>query len=283
MACLDELINLWRCEACPDKLIMITMITAKGKKQSCVKNLEVSECNTYVYASRNLLVMKQHSNKCNPKRSDFDQCLPKAVESAIRQLYQVYDELNLTVTEPLDVAALTIDAGSGPMGTKQVYKNLKTAGLEEITCSKAGFDFDKKRLSLQCLIPRYELTFDYELSGKILVLPKTGRGPGLIILHDYKLGLVFDLKEYEKKGRRYYQVVGHKLDIDPKLIEVKLDNLFDGDKALGDGMNQVMNVNWKELFEDVKASYSEAFGSIFASIFNRLLAKVPINELFGDN
>ncbi|XP_063930314.1 protein takeout-like [Zophobas morio] len=221
--------------------------------------------------------------KCNPKRSDFDQCLPKAVESAIRQLYQVYDELNLTVTEPLDVAALTIDAGSGPMGTKQVYKNLKTAGLEEITCSKAGFDFDKKRLSLQCLIPRYELTFDYELSGKILVLPITGRGPGLIILHDYKLGLVFDLKEYEKKGRRYYQVVGHKLDIDPKLIEVKLDNLFDGDKALGDGMNQVMNENWKELFEDVKASYSEAFGSIFASIFNRLLAKVPISELFGDN
>ena len=104
-----------------------------------------------------------------------------------------------------------------------------------------------------------------------------------MIVDDYKLGLVFDLKEYEKKGRRYYQVVGHKLDIDPKLIEVKLDNLFDGDKALGDGMNQVMNVNWKELFEDVKASYSEAFGSIFASIFNRLLAKVPINELFGDN
>ncbi|XP_063930474.1 protein takeout-like [Zophobas morio] len=219
--------------------------------------------------------------KCNPKRTDFHQCLPKAVESTIRQLQRLYEDLNLTVSEHLEVPALTIDAGSGPMGTKQVYKNLIVTGLDEITCSKADFDFDKKRLSVQCLIPRYQLNFDYELSGKILVLPITGQGPGLIILHDYKVGLIFDLEEYEKKGKRYYRVVGHKLDIDPKRIEVKLDDLFGGDKALGDSMNQVMNDNWKELFEDVKSSYSEAFGSIFASIFNRLLVKVPVSEIWG--
>ena len=51
-----------------------------------------------------------------------------------------------------------------------------------------SFDFDKKRLSVQCLIPRYQLNFDYELSGKILVLPITGQGPGLIILRTFLSG-----------------------------------------------------------------------------------------------
>jgi hypothetical protein len=76
-------------------------------------------------------------------------------------------------------------------------------------------------------------------------------------------------------------VVKNKLLIDLQRMNFKLDNLFNGDKALGDNLNQLMNDNWKELYIDVKSSYEEAFGKIFASVFDNLLARVPIAQLFG--
>jgi hypothetical protein len=76
-------------------------------------------------------------------------------------------------------------------------------------------------------------------------------------------------------------VTQKKLLIEPQRLHFKLDNLFNGDKTLGDNINQVMNDNWKEVYGDVKSSYEEAFGKIFASVFDNLLARVPIAELFN--
>lgn len=95
--------------------------------------------------------------------------------------------------------------------------------------------------------------------------------------------LRFTFEEFEKKGKKHFRVVDSKLVMNPKLIQIKLDNLFNGDKALGDNINQVMNDNWAEVFADVKPSYEEAFAKIFLSIFNNLLAKVPISEIFGED
>ena len=103
----------------------------------------------------------------------------------------------------------------------------------------------------------------------------------MLLVDDYHLVLNFDLEEEEKKGKKHYKIAKQKLTIEPKLIEFKLDNLFDGDKALGDNINKVMNDNWSELFADVRPSYEDAFGKIFASIFGNLLAKVPVSDLFG--
>ena len=88
------------------------------------------------------------------------------------------------------------------------------------------------------------------------------------------------MEEYEKKGQKYLKVVEGKLVLTPGLVKFKLENLFDGDKTLGDNINSVMNENWKEVFADVKSSYEEAYSQIVETIFNNLLAKVPYDELF---
>jgi hypothetical protein len=40
--------------------------------------------------------------------------------------------------------------------------------------------------------------------------------------------------------------------LNPELISFNFENLFDGNKELGDNTNQVLNDNWKEVFDDVK-------------------------------
>jgi hypothetical protein len=97
-----------------------------------------------------------------------------------------------------------------------------------------------------------------------------------------KVVLTFTFEEYDKKGQKHFKILDKKMDLVPSLLKFKLDNLFDGDKALGDNINQVMNDNWSEVYADVKSSYEEAFSQIFSGIFSNLLGKVSVSELFGD-
>jgi hypothetical protein len=45
-------------------------------------------------------------------------------------------------------------------------------------------DFEKKTMRMEGSVDQIKLEFDYEINGKILLLPIYGKGPGSIILGD---------------------------------------------------------------------------------------------------
>lgn len=63
---------------------------------------------------------------------------------------------------------------------------------------------------------------------------------------------------------------------------VKLDNLYNGDKVLGDSTNLFLNENWQEIFNELKRSIFDAFGLIVANLMNQVFRKIPYNELFSN-
>ena len=63
-------------------------------------------------------------------------------------------------------------------------------------------------------------------------------------------------------------------------IHFQVDNLFNGDKALGDKMNEFLNENAKEIFEEVKEDYMKLMSDIGLNIMNRIFLKVPVEEVF---
>ena len=64
-------------------------------------------------------------------------CLPKAIESAIRQMDRPVKKLGLLSLEPLVIPSMIIEAGSQFVATKQIFKNLKLSGFNETSCPKA--------------------------------------------------------------------------------------------------------------------------------------------------
>ncbi|RZB54429.1 JHBP domain containing protein [Asbolus verrucosus] len=215
------------------------------------------------------------------KQSNFDECLTKAIEDAFKQLTKPFPEAGLPGLEPLEIPSLVISAGSGPVAFEQNYQELRLSGFTKISCTQAKMDFALNKLTMQCSFPKIVMDFKYDINGKILLLPVYGKGPGTITLFDLGYDLTFSLEEYEKKGSKHYKLVEGKLKMDPKKMTFKLDNLFNGDKALGDNVLQVMNENWAEVFADVKSSYEDAFAQVASGIFGNLLAKVPAAEIFG--
>ncbi|EFA05092.1 Protein takeout-like Protein [Tribolium castaneum] len=219
--------------------------------------------------------------KCDLRDNNYNQCLSKAIKNAIQQLTIPMEAMGLPDLDPLEIPSMVIGAGNGAVQFQQNYFNITITGLTKLASLDANLDLGPKRLILDLRYPQVQMDFDYEISGKILLLPIYGKGPGSItFLGNPRFILTFEMAEFEKRKKKFMTVTNATLSMEPQLIQFHLENLFNGDKALGDNVVQVMNDNWREVFSDVRPSYEEAFSQIFAAIFNNLLRKVPIVDLF---
>ncbi|RZB40293.1 JHBP domain containing protein, partial [Asbolus verrucosus] len=82
-------------------------------------------------------------------------------------------------------------------------------------------------------------------------------------------------------AKQFYRVADKKLVWSLENLQAEFENLFDGDKVLGNRINKVINDNWDILFDAGKGSYETVFVKYFAAMFDNVLARASINELFG--
>lgn len=98
------------------------------------------------------------------------------------------------------------------------------------------------------------------------------------------LDLIFSFvgKPVEKNGATYMDIDHLTLNIEPKNIHFKVDNLFNGDKALGENMNLFLNQNAMEIYKEVRISLSEGFGHVLKDIIKSVFSKNPYNKYFTE-
>lgn len=63
-------------------------------------------------------------------------------------------------------------------------------------------------------------------------------------------------------------------------LHLYFENLFNGDKLLGDNMNRFLNENWQDILNELKPSVVEAFASIISNIVNSVFSKVSYDDIF---
>lgn len=85
----------------------------------------------------------------------------------------------------------------------------------------------------------------------------------------------------ERNGKRYLKLQDRpKVDVTTTRLHIRLDNLFNGNKALGDTMNQFLNDNWSEIYDELKQGVFDALGSIFTNLLNNVFLRIPYDQLF---
>lgn len=67
----------------------------------------------------------------------------------------------------------------------------------------------------------------------MLVLPIQGEGNAHLIFDNVDLTVKYKPKVVEKNGKKYIQTEKFQLDFDTTQLHINLENLFNGDKALG--------------------------------------------------
>lgn len=120
----------------------------------------------------------------------------------------------------------------------------------------------------------------YSLQGQFLILPIMGSGRGNISLIEPVWSMKFRGKPFEKDGESYLKIQKMKIVFDASRMIVHLDNLFNGDKALGEDMNRVLNENWKEIYSEVKKPVIRCFHDVYTKTMQKMFDSIPYNKLF---
>lgn len=66
-------------------------------------------------------------------------------------------------------------------------------------------------------------------------------------------------------------------------MRMHFDNLFNGDKLLGDSTNQFLDENWRDIFNELQPAIIKAIDVQDLGIVKPVFAKVPYAELYDNS
>ncbi|XP_066144442.1 protein takeout-like [Euwallacea fornicatus] len=218
--------------------------------------------------------------KCNRTVKTFPECFRKGIEYAINSFNKPTPELELGSLEPLDIPSLDIGEGRGAVNVAQHFKNVKLHGLTNVKIYRSMIDWDKKTIITDSLSPSLRLEGEYAMNGRVLLLPVMGQGTCNITLENMKIHHVMSFDYVERKGKTYMKVTDIAISMNLEKISFKFHNLFNRQRGLGENINNVLNDNSADVFNDVREGYEKSFGLIFKNLANSILLKVPVEDLF---
>lgn len=59
---------------------------------------------------------------------------------------------------------------------------------------------------------------------------------------------------------------------------MNFENLFNGDKLLGDTTNLFLNENWEDVINELKPALRDAIGAIAGNVIRSVFSKFPYND-----
>ncbi|XP_063696583.1 protein takeout-like [Culicoides brevitarsis] len=217
-------------------------------------------------------------------RAGDTQCLPGVITRVLQLVKDGNPDMNLGPIEPLHINKLDIEqGGKSPIQVTLNFRDMDLHGISNGVVTRVnGFEADPRtsKFEIEAKVPRLTLAGKYKINGKVLVLPIQGRGLSNLTIDNVNLRVKFKPKVIEKNGKTYIQTDKFKLTFDTSRLYLQLDNLFNGDKALGDNMNVFLNENWKDILDELKPAVIEAFSQIFASVINTIFSKLSYDDVF---
>ncbi|KAJ8922799.1 hypothetical protein NQ315_007834 [Exocentrus adspersus] len=213
-------------------------------------------------------------SRCRLSDPDLDNCLKTAIEKALHLIgSKGISSLNLPPIDPLKVSKLEIAQGTSAVKLVQKYTDLSITGVSSSKVENAHFDSTKKIFTFKTLTPNYNQEMDYDVNGKILVVPVYGSDNVTSIN-------TIAFEEETRNNKSYYKIKSYKLSLEPSLCHVRYDGLFEGNEKLGATLLKTINDNWRDMFDDIKDGLEAAYAEVFKSVASGFFNTVPIQDIF---
>ncbi|XP_016905697.2 protein takeout [Apis cerana] len=214
-------------------------------------------------------------------QKEYNQCIADAVKDAVVSLAGGLKSFKILPIEPLTVDSVKIGESQGSVTLRQEYKNIKLYGLtKNLEVKNYNIDWDKCLLSSDSYNPQVDFVADYKIEGKVLLLPVRGAGKSNITMYDLKSHNDIYCEKYEKNGETYLRIKKHAVKFNPDKVKLRFENLFDGNKELGEQMNRFINENSELIFKELQTAYEETFSLVFTKIDNEIFNRIPFDKIF---
>lgn len=220
--------------------------------------------------------------QCKISGPNFNGCVKDALQKAIPNMVDGVPSLGIIRIDPLTITSLDIHQGTGPVNIKLNFKNLNISNIKTTIVEHVNVNPEKFTIDVEVKVAKpLLLEGNYEMSGKVLVLPVVGKGKCKISLEVSSIvGKIIMKPATVKNGNIYLDIVDIKWKFTPTNMKMKFDNLFNGDRALGDHMNVFLNENWREVLIELQPAIEDVFAVAFKEIGQQFLNRMPRNLIF---
>ncbi|XP_071455419.1 circadian clock-controlled protein daywake-like [Hetaerina americana] len=216
------------------------------------------------------------------KRSDpnFDSCSMRLIESIRPQLAKGIPQIHAPPLEPFSIPALQIDRDTDNLQISATLKNLKVNGPSQFQLTKFRTDLKNNLIELGVLLPHLQVTTNYDIKGRLLVVPLNGKGLFKGNITDVRADLKMNGKLVDKRGKKYFEVadVVSKIKVGDTKVDLSGGNNQRNDLIASTTADFVEN-NRRQVLDVVNPVVEETANAIVQQIANRILSSLPYDTI----
>lgn len=228
---------------------------------------------TVAYAS---VPLPSYIKPCARDDPNLEKCALEHGKAAIPQLIKGDRRIGVPNLDPVEISEIEVPAGPFTFDVK----NVTLYGLKDVDLKRVAFDLKQYHVSYEMFFPVLEIRGHYEINGKILLLPITGSGDMNITLENSYTKTHSELKKVEVDGVEFLRFQNLSTQIEPQQVHFHFTNLFNGNKLLGDEMNQLLNREWKDAWREFGPAMTAAANKIIQNLSDNYSSKVTFDDWF---
>ncbi|KAI4499873.1 hypothetical protein M0802_005129 [Mischocyttarus mexicanus] len=215
---------------------------------------------------------------CKRNDPNIVPCVTESVEFLKPYLQKGVPEYNIPSLEPLLLKSL-ISTDKG--GLRISAKDVEAFGASDFTITSLNINFDNLEFALEVKLPHLHIRGLYDINGRVLLLPIQGSGPmvGNFTQCTGTVKIRAGTKQ-QPNGDNNVIIEDFKMKITVGKGTITLENLFGGEKVLGDVVNNAINSNFDAFLSELQPFIEKALSDAFREIANSIVTNFTYEQLF---
>ncbi|XP_054270295.1 protein takeout-like [Macrosteles quadrilineatus] len=235
-----------------------------------------------VLSTSQALKLPWYTPACSRNDPNLNDCVVKHGQQAIPHFINGDPKYRVPKLDPLVIDQLAVRQGTRQVGINLMVRECKIYGLKNAQFIAARTDLKKRHIEWDFKFPSVFIRGIYNITGQVLILPIMGNGHANITINDLTITYKYDWVLNKKGSKHYMNFTKSSLDFDIGGASFYLENLFNGDKLLGENMNYFLNQNWREVTKELGPAIGEAIGEVFRLLLTNIADLVPYEYIYPD-
>ncbi|XP_063823320.1 circadian clock-controlled protein daywake-like [Ostrinia nubilalis] len=214
--------------------------------------------------------------RCDIDEANLTDCVREQIVNSLPHFTKGVPELNVPSLDPVKLDDIKID-GNGLLlkFTEAAMHGLSNAELTDLKLNLGELD-EEFSLSFKC---NFSLTAQYEVDGRILILPIKGKGDAFVYAQGVQVRIDSKLIHVKNSKGEHFKLVTpmYKYDIERTTFDLK--NLFNGNKQLAETTLKFANENWRQLMDELAPPAIKQIVITCVKAMNKFFANVPIGKM----
>ncbi|KAK9874612.1 hypothetical protein WA026_005442 [Henosepilachna vigintioctopunctata] len=216
--------------------------------------------------------------KC-PKDNNFQKCFVESANKAIPIVAKGDPDLHIPKLSPMEIPFLQLISTPN---LQLNFTNIKVHGLDHLQMVDIRIYWDKNMYTTIFTSDNITIEGDYVARGQVMIMPIKGNGHFTMMMNGATFKATVVSGNIDRNGVKYFHLDDFKLDYNIKKLSFNFENLFEGNKELGDQLNKFLNDNWDLILTDFGPGISNTVSGIIRNIYQQVGEEVPVKYFFKE-